>query len=56
MYSDGESERLVGKAIKKLAIPREEIVILTKTYMNLQLPGTKQGTIKNPDAEGCGES
>ncbi|KAF8542230.1 NADP-dependent oxidoreductase domain-containing protein [Trichophaea hybrida] len=31
-YSDGESERVVGKAIKKYNIPREHLVILSKCY------------------------
>ncbi|KAI5810511.1 voltage-gated shaker-like K+ channel, subunit [Pyronema omphalodes] len=31
-YSDGESERIVGKAIKEYNIPREQLVILTKCY------------------------
>ncbi|KIL64337.1 hypothetical protein M378DRAFT_186761 [Amanita muscaria Koide BX008] len=32
MYSDGESERILGKAIKQLNLPRDEIVIMTKLY------------------------
>ncbi|TFK46106.1 aryl-alcohol dehydrogenase [Heliocybe sulcata] len=31
-YSNGLSEILLGKAIKKLALPRDEVVILTKVY------------------------
>jgi hypothetical protein len=31
-YSDGASEHLVGKAIKMLGMPREDIVILTKVH------------------------
>ncbi|KAG2006291.1 hypothetical protein CC2G_002616 [Coprinopsis cinerea AmutBmut pab1-1] len=31
-YSNGESEVVLGKAIKKFNLPREEIVILTKVY------------------------
>ena len=30
VYSDGESERLVGAALKALARPREQIVVATK--------------------------
>ncbi|KAI0818793.1 aryl-alcohol dehydrogenase [Irpex lacteus] len=33
VYSNGLSEIILGKAIKKLNLPREELVILTKTYM-----------------------
>ncbi|KAI0093914.1 aryl-alcohol dehydrogenase [Irpex rosettiformis] len=32
VYSNGLSEIILGKAIKKLNLPRDEIVILTKTY------------------------
>lgn len=32
MYSAGESEVILGKFLKKHAIPRESVVILTKTY------------------------
>lgn len=31
-YSNGESERILGKAIKKLDIPREDVVVMTKVY------------------------
>jgi len=30
MYSNGESERILGKAIKQLGLPRDEIVVMTK--------------------------
>ncbi|KAG8700344.1 hypothetical protein FRC08_004758 [Ceratobasidium sp. 394] len=29
-YSNGESERILGKAIKQLNLPRDEIVVMTK--------------------------
>lgn len=32
MYSNGKSEEIVGKAIKKFNIPRSKIVILTKIF------------------------
>ncbi|KAJ2916904.1 hypothetical protein MD484_g3516, partial [Candolleomyces efflorescens] len=32
VYSNGESERILGKAIKQFKLPREEIVVLTKVY------------------------
>ncbi|CEI96905.1 hypothetical protein G6F70_002535 [Rhizopus microsporus] len=35
MYSNGESERLLGKAIKKFDIPRSQIVIATKVFFNV---------------------
>ena len=31
-YSDGESEVILGKFLKQHQIPRESVVILTKTY------------------------
>ena len=35
MYSKGESERLVGRAIKATGRPREEFVVATKVYFPL---------------------
>ncbi|KAI1633790.1 NADP-dependent oxidoreductase domain-containing protein [Biscogniauxia mediterranea] len=35
MYSQGVSETIVGKALKKYAIPREKVVILTKCYFGV---------------------
>ncbi|GAB1524290.1 hypothetical protein RhiTH_007443 [Rhizoctonia solani] len=32
MYVNGESERILGKAIKQLNLPRDEIVVMTKLY------------------------
>jgi diketogulonate reductase-like aldo/keto reductase len=32
VYSNGDSEKIVGKAIKELKIPRETLVILTKVW------------------------
>jgi len=29
-YSNGESEKILGQAIKRYDLPREELVILTK--------------------------
>lgn len=34
-YSNGESERIIGKAIKQYNIPREQLVILTKCYFSV---------------------
>ena len=49
MYSNGLSEVILGKAIKKLNLPREEIVVMTKVYYpvapdygtNVFAPGVK---------------
>ncbi|CCO36869.1 hypothetical protein RSOLAG1IB_07303 [Rhizoctonia solani AG-1 IB] len=32
LYSDGDSERILGKAIKQLNLPRDEIVVMTKLF------------------------
>ncbi|KAG8907353.1 hypothetical protein FRB99_004600 [Tulasnella sp. 403] len=32
VYSHGESERILGKAIKKYNLPRDEIVVMTKVF------------------------
>ncbi|CAE6439998.1 unnamed protein product [Rhizoctonia solani] len=32
VYSNGDSERILGKAIKQLNLPRDEIVVMTKVY------------------------
>ncbi|CAE6422249.1 unnamed protein product [Rhizoctonia solani] len=32
VYSNGDSERILGKAIKQLDLPRDEIVVMTKVY------------------------
>jgi hypothetical protein len=37
MYSNGMSEVVLGNAIKKLQLPREEIVVMTKVGRSLRL-------------------
>src|SRR6476661_4348461 len=32
MYSDGASEEVLGRALRELAIPREQVVIATKVF------------------------
>lgn len=41
VYSEGQSEELVGQALKKLAIPRDELVIATKVRIRMG-PGPNQ--------------
>ena len=41
VYSNGESERIVGNAIKKYKIPREKLVILTKCYFGVDESGNQ---------------
>lgn len=53
MYSNGESEVLVGKAIKQYQIPREELVILTKVFMTVAKdPNTHPSKLGDPDTNG----
>lgn len=41
-YSNGESEVIIGKAIKKYDIPREKLIILTKCYFAVgETPGAR---------------
>ena len=32
MYSDGASEEVLGRALRELAIPREQVIIATKVF------------------------
>lgn len=41
VYSEGDSETLVGQALKKLAIPRDELVVATKVRIRMG-PGPNQ--------------
>ncbi|KAJ5104386.1 NADP-dependent oxidoreductase domain-containing protein [Penicillium alfredii] len=43
VYSFGESERIVGKALKTYNIPRERVVILSKCYAGIPNPGDLDG-------------
>ncbi|KAF4620712.1 hypothetical protein D9613_000835 [Agrocybe pediades] len=54
VYSNGLSEILLGKAIKKLGLPRDEIVVMTKLYNTVARDfGTNMITLgKDPDTLG----
>lgn len=39
VYSNGKSEEIVGKALKKYNIPRERVVIMTKLYFPVDEDG-----------------
>jgi aryl-alcohol dehydrogenase-like predicted oxidoreductase len=41
IYSHGESERFIAKAIKKYQIPRKKLVILSKCYFPVDEDGTQ---------------
>jgi aryl-alcohol dehydrogenase-like predicted oxidoreductase len=32
VYSNGESERIIGQALRKFKIPRQKVIIMTKCY------------------------
>jgi aryl-alcohol dehydrogenase-like predicted oxidoreductase len=40
-YSHGESERIIGKALKKFNIPRQNVTLLTKCYFGVSHDGTQ---------------
>lgn len=46
IYSHGESERIVGKALKQFKIPRNKVVILSKCYF-----GVDESNLGRPIAE-----
>jgi aryl-alcohol dehydrogenase (NADP+) len=46
MYSDGASEEVTGRALKKLGIRREEVVIATKVYNPMGDSPNERGTSK----------
>jgi aryl-alcohol dehydrogenase-like predicted oxidoreductase len=45
MYSNGLSEVYLGKAIKELNLPREEIVVMTKVCGQVYLPIDAQAVL-----------
>ncbi|KAI0713886.1 aryl-alcohol dehydrogenase [Earliella scabrosa] len=51
VYSNGLSEVMLGNVIKKLNLPREELVIMTKLY-NPVMPEYGMRTSRDPDNEG----
>lgn len=40
VYSNGESERIIGKALRKYEIPRNKVVILSKCYYGVAEDGS----------------
>jgi aryl-alcohol dehydrogenase-like predicted oxidoreductase len=44
-YSVGNSEEIMGKAIKKYNIPRERLVILTKCFFGVDEAAIASGTL-----------
>ncbi|KAF7311606.1 Aldo-ket-red domain-containing protein [Mycena kentingensis (nom. inval.)] len=52
IYSNGLSEEVLGRALKKHSIPREEVVIMTKVYYGLSRDPNE--TLLNTDMEAKG--
>ncbi|CAE6477538.1 unnamed protein product [Rhizoctonia solani] len=56
-YSNGESERILGKAIEQLDLPRDEIVVMTKIFNIVRRePGPFMPTVRGdgPQADAAG--
>lgn len=52
-YSNGLSEVVLGKAIKQLNLPRDEIVVMTKCYWVVgRVPSDSYITVYSPDDKG----
>jgi 1-deoxyxylulose-5-phosphate synthase len=43
MYSDGVSEEVLGRALKELAIPRQQVVVATKAYQPMGPTANERG-------------
>ncbi|CAK5271898.1 unnamed protein product [Mycena citricolor] len=52
VYSNGLSEEILGRAIKKYNLPRDEIVVMTKLFSPVGKNGEMTFTIPDPDAAG----
>ena len=46
MYSDGASEEVLGRALKELAVPREQVVIASKLYNPTGKSPNERGTAR----------
>ncbi|KAG2377898.1 hypothetical protein C9374_008983 [Naegleria lovaniensis] len=49
MYSNGESERILGKFLKQNNIPREEVVIATKVFFPVDKSGEQKPLLFQPE-------
>jgi len=45
MYSQGSSETIIGKAIKKYNIPRQNLVLLTKCFFGVDQVVVEKGYV-----------
>ncbi|KDQ64777.1 hypothetical protein JAAARDRAFT_202062 [Jaapia argillacea MUCL 33604] len=49
VYSNGLSEKILGKAIKQYNLPREEIVVMTKVYFPVSTTDPSSQAYKHPN-------
>jgi aryl-alcohol dehydrogenase-like predicted oxidoreductase len=52
MYSNGESERILGRALKEIGAPRSSYVVLTKVYFQMFPEGTDAAAQEKPEENG----
>ncbi|SGY72632.1 BQ5605_C005g03192 [Microbotryum silenes-dioicae] len=53
VYSNGDSERIVGKALKVHNIPRQDVVLMTKVFMTVAKdPKAHPSKLTDPDSQG----
>jgi aryl-alcohol dehydrogenase-like predicted oxidoreductase len=52
VYSRGESERILGKAIKEIGAPRSSFVILTKVYAPMLPDNVPKEAFRSPEQYG----
>jgi hypothetical protein len=53
-YSNGLSEEVLGRAIKKHDLPRNEIVVMTKLFLAVSKTDTSEATLRIPDLDAAG--
>ncbi|KAJ6526682.1 NADP-dependent oxidoreductase domain-containing protein [Mycena capillaripes] len=53
-YSNGRSEEVLGRAIKKHNLPRDEIVVMTKLFLAVSKTETSEATMRIPDLDAAG--
>ncbi|KAJ7810140.1 NADP-dependent oxidoreductase domain-containing protein [Mycena leptocephala] len=53
-YSNGLSEEVLGRAIKKHDLPRDEIVVMMKLFLAVSKTDTSEATFRTPDLDAAG--
>ena len=49
VYSNGESERILGRFLREYSIPRENVVIATKVHFGVDKSGEQRMTVTDPN-------